>query len=171
MKIVVSESDIRGKGVFATAPIAIGEVVHQMAGERVGLLTCALRIATRRTNFDDPLPISNDTFIILDQLSNRFNHSCAPNAALRGEGEMFAIAPIAIDDEITFDYSTTMRRSFYSRLWTMPCNCGAKSCRGSIGDVATIPKAQIENYVRKGALQDFMLASLGVKAPLTQPSS
>ena len=44
MKIVVSDSGIRGKGVFAAAPIAAGEVIHQMAGERVGLIKFGSRV-------------------------------------------------------------------------------------------------------------------------------
>ncbi|MEQ1613872.1 MAG: SET domain-containing protein-lysine N-methyltransferase, partial [Hyphomicrobiaceae bacterium] len=133
----VATSAIGGQGVFASAPIAKGAVIHQMGGETVGLATCIVRIATRQLSIDDPLPIGRFTFIALDTFSNRFNHSCAPNALLRGKAELFAIRDIAAAEEITFDYSTTLRRMFYSRLWRMPCNCGAASCRRFVSDVLT----------------------------------
>jgi uncharacterized protein len=171
MKIAVFDSDIRGKGVFATAPISVGETIHHMGGTRLGLAACVWRIATRQVNFDDPLPITAKTFLILDEFSNRFNHSCAPNAALRKSGEMFALTAITPDQEITFDYSTTMRRSYYSRLWTMPCNCGAPTCRHSIGDIGTVPIAQRATYFAAGALMDFMLVGIGAHPEKTLPTS
>jgi hypothetical protein len=158
--VAVAMSPIGGQGVFANAPIARGAVIHQMGGETVDLPACVARIVTRRVSIDDPLPIGRFTYIILDAFSNRFNHSCAPNALLRGRAELFAIRDIAAGEEITFDYSTTLRRSFYSWAWRMPCNCGAPNCRHVIGDVGTIPALELRGDIRAGGLQDFIRAEL-----------
>jgi hypothetical protein len=161
--LAVARSAIGGQGVFAVSAVPQGTVIHLMGGERVGFIECVARIATGRLGIDDPLPIGRRTFIVLDQFSNRFNHSCAPNALLRHEAELFAIEDIAAGREITFDYATTLRRSFYSRAWRMPCNCGAATCRPFISDVATIPIEQLYRYIRVGGLQDFIRADLGHK--------
>lgn len=178
MKIVtdddVAASTIGGQGVFANAPIARGDIIHQMGGERINLATCIARIATLQLRIDDPLPIGRFTYIVLDAFSNRFNHSCAPNALLRMQAELFAIRDIAAGEEITFDYSTTLRRMFYSRFWRMPCNCGAPGCRHFVSDVKTIPRDQLRRYIQVGGLQDFIRAELAedvrMAEALTQPS-
>jgi uncharacterized protein len=172
--VAVAASSIGGQGVFANMPIAKGDVIHQMGGAEVNLATCIVRIATRQLRIDDPLPVGRFNYIVLDTFSNRFNHSCAPNALLRKTTELFAIRDIAAGEEITFDYSTTLRRMFYSRLWRMPCNCGAPRCRHFISDVTTIPRDRLRHYIQVGGLQAFIRAELGddvcAAEALMQPS-
>jgi uncharacterized protein len=170
-KIAVAASRIGGMGVFALAPIMKGDVVHDMGGEVITLATCIARIALGRLNIDDPLPVGNYTFLQLDRFSNRFNHACEPNAGLRRASQMIALTSIAAGQEITFDYSTTMRRNFYSRWWSMPCNCGAATCRRKIGDVRTIPHERLSAYIKAGSLQDFIVASLGQEALAAQAAA
>jgi len=55
------------------------------------------------------------------------NHSCEPNAAVRG-GALVAWSCIKAGEEITIDYKRTE-----SKLAApFDCNCGSKNCRGRI---------------------------------------
>jgi hypothetical protein len=51
----------------------------------------------------------------------------------------------------------------------MPCNCGSPTCRREIGDVRSVPPQHLQKYLRAGALQDFILASLRI--PLDSSAS
>jgi len=53
------------------------------------------------------------------------NHSCRPNAVLRGR-EFVALRPIEPGDEVTFDYNTTE----YEMAEPFTCECGA--CDGRL---------------------------------------
>lgn len=64
------------------------------------------------------------------------NHSCRPNAGIRGQISLVAMRAIAAGEEITFDYAmadSTPYDEFH-------CACGAPECRGSVrGDDWQIP--------------------------------
>ena len=64
----------------------------------------------------------------MDRFFWRFtNHSCAPNAQLRGR-EFFSLRPIEPWQEITFHYDTTE----YEMAEPFECRCGADDCFGRI---------------------------------------
>lgn len=56
------------------------------------------------------------------------NHSCNPNAGIRGQISLVAMRPIAAGEEITFDYAMA-DSSPYDEF---PCACGAPTCRGQV---------------------------------------
>jgi len=159
MKLAVRDSGISGSGVFAEADIRQGEMIHRMGGKRVSLLRCGFGILTGSVRIDDPLPIQNYQFIVLDDFSIRFNHSCSANAGLKGEGDLVAVVDIPKGGEVTFDYSLTMRPSFYSTFWSMPCRCSSPLCRKVIRDIRSVPAGQVRTFLAAGAVQDFMLES------------
>jgi SET domain-containing protein len=163
MTLAVKSSGISGRGVYTEDPIRKGQMIHRMGGERVSLLVCAARIALGRVRLDDPLPIRKYEYLVLDDFSLCFNHSCAANAGLVKESDLVALVDIAPGEEITFDYSLTMRRSFYSRFWSMPCGCRAGACRGWVGDIRSVPLEHLRRYVEAGALQDFIWDGLNIR--------
>jgi hypothetical protein len=55
------------------------------------------------------------------------NHCCEPNLGLQGQIVFVALRDIAIDEELTFDY--TMNDD---EPGEMQCSCGTPSCRGTI---------------------------------------
>ncbi len=80
------------------------------------------------------------------------NHSCLPNTGLvkRGRRLMIkAIAPIAVEDELTHDYSTFIAAD---DVWTMRCNCGEEQCRGTVRNFTKLPKATLARYRQMVAL-------------------
>ena len=158
--LVIHGSPIEGRGVFATRHFKVGEPVHWMDGERVSLIGCGWRIATRRLRFDDPLQIGPVSFIALDTFSVSINSSCDPTTGLRGRNELFAIREIEPGAEITFDYSMTVLPSVFNRHWRMPCRCGAATCRGAIGNLDSVPPGRLADYAALGAIQDYMRPAL-----------
>lgn len=57
-----------------------------------------------------------------------FDHSCSPNAGIKGHLLMVAMRDIAAGEEITYDYAMTDADFKYS----FPCRCQSKNCRGVI---------------------------------------
>ena len=133
-----------------------------MGGRRVSLLRCIAEIATGHIRIDDPLSIRKYEYLVLDEFSILFNHCCQANSGIANEVDLVALTDIARGEEITFDYSMTVRRSLYTVLWRMPCNCGSPMCRKEIGDVRSVPPQHLQRYVTAGALQDFIVASLRI---------
>lgn len=156
----IDSSPISAQGAFASRAFEPGETIHWMDGHFLSTWRIVAKIATLQVNFDDPLQIDDRTYLQLDEVSNRFNHSCAPNAAIRGARELFAIAPIAAGEEITFDYSLTVQPMLRARYWAMRCNCGAASCRGHIGDISTVPAGVRQAAIDRGGVQDHILHRL-----------
>ena len=54
-----------------------------------------------------------------------FNHSCNPNAGIKGHLLVVAIKDVKPGEEITYDYAMT---DFDENTY-FKCNCGAKNCR------------------------------------------
>ena len=166
MKLSVKVSAISGRGIFAEQDIRRGEHIYHLDGERVSLAQCVGRVARGTLRIDDPLPIRKYEYIVLDDFSVLFNHNCEANAAIVGESDLVALVDIPAGQEITFDYSLTVRPSIFTRFWRMPCKCRAATCRGSIGDVRTIQLERLQAYVRAGALQDFILDAIDARGPI-----
>lgn len=53
-----------------------------------------------------------------------FNHSCNPNAGIRGQIFLVAIRNIEADEQVRFDYGTVI-----SCEYRMACQCGSPNCR------------------------------------------
>ena len=168
MRLAVKSSTIAGRGVFAEVDIRKGELIHRMGGRRVSLLGCIAAALTGAIRIGDPLPIRKYEYVVLDEFSILFNHSCGANAGIANEVNLIALIDIARGTEITFDYSMTLRASVLTAFRKMPCGCGAPSCRKTIGDIGTVPDEQVERYLQAGALQDFIIDSL--KAEREDPS-
>ena len=138
-RIAVRRSNIHGKGVFATAPIAKGTRIIEYKGKRI-----SEEAADEQYGGDE----SPHTFLFL--LENKLvidgsrrgnsarwiNHSCDPNCEANEEdGRMYidAIRDIAPGDELTYDYSLTIDEPNTPELKQLyACGCGAPGCRGTI---------------------------------------
>jgi hypothetical protein len=65
------------------------------------------------------------------------NHSCEPNAGLRGR-ELVAQRDIAANEDVTFDYNTTE----WHMAEPFACHCGSARCRGTLRGFAHLSTAQ-----------------------------
>lgn len=107
---------------------------------------------------DYAIQVAPDTYLDPRQLDPIFlvNHSCHPNAGMvikNGVAALDAIRHIKPDEEITWDYSTTMDDAD----WQMVCHCGQPDCRGVIRDFRTLPHDVKNKYKLLGVLPDFLL--------------
>lgn len=163
----IRESSISGSGCFATKAIHKGDMIRTLVGEAVSGFELDKRITSGELILGMDLQIKDDSFLLLDSPDIYFNHSCEPNAGIRGENELFAIKDISEGEEITFDYSTTIGINrepswlFDNDDWTMQCNCDGEACRGMIGPASSIPEASLRAYFEAGALPNFIRNQLG----------
>ena len=125
-RVEVRSSDIEGRGLFATAPIAAGETVAVIGGR---LLIDDDRVGPGP---GDRSSVAIDEGVNLVQCRDddlQFgNHSCDPNLWMADAVTVIARRSIAPDEELTIDYAL---QSGYEG-WAMACACGASNCRGTV---------------------------------------
>lgn len=142
-----------GRGLFAGEPIAPGTEILRFSGPVLTLT----EVRARGTAAANALQIGIDRYLYLDEPGRLVNHSCSPNAAIIHDTMLVATRPIALDEEICFDYSTTI-----SDGWTMPCRCGSPECRGLIVAFQLLPEPLRRQYALLGHVQRFMLELVGM---------
>jgi carboxylesterase len=157
VSLLVKISKIRTFGVFAGREFKSGETLHRMSGPTISRLQCASRIFSRRLSGSDLLQVRANRYLRLDALSRRFNHSCSPNAALRASNELVALVDIPKGAEVTFDYAITRVPAIWSPFPKVKCTCAASNCRGTIGDLSSVPKEDLRRHHAAGALNDQVL--------------
>jgi hypothetical protein len=142
-----------GRGLFATRAYRPGDPIVVLRGPRIGRddpvhLTPAGANLLQTGRRSYILPAPPGVFV---------NHSCDPNAGIVDDSRLVAIRDIAPDDEIRFDYSTTMDED----LWTMECRCGTPDCRGLVTDFRHLPTAVRERYLALGIVPGFIVRRWG----------
>lgn len=129
-KTEVRGSSIHGRGLFAKAAIARGEIVAVKGGYIVS------KEAWTELEGDlgsAEIQIAEDLFIAPVRRDHReggmlyTNHSCEPNIGIQGQIVFLAMRDIAAGEELTHDWATTDDLDY-----DMECRCGARSCRGVI---------------------------------------
>ena len=124
-----------GKAVFAAKEFAEGDVLLEFTGRRMHADQVPGSLRGRNDRF---VQITSDQYMgPSGRLDDLVNHSCAPNAGLRfADDGVFLIAARAIapGEEVTWDYSTTLRES----NWHMLCQCKAPDCRRMIGNFESL---------------------------------
>ena len=124
-------SGIEGRGLFAKAPIAKGEIVVVKGGD---VMTTDQRNKVAEYMGPSEIQITEDLHIGPTTPEDReggmmhLNHSCEPNLGLQGQIVFVALRDIAQDEELTFDYAMTDDDPHDE----MQCKCGASSCRGTV---------------------------------------
>ena len=153
MAIRKTISKIDRDGVVTDSRIEVGSLVHTMSGEQISMLTLCWRWFSRKfRTIDDPLELDFFHFLLLDPFSLAFNHSCDPNCGFRNMRDLHAIRTIEAEEELTFDYSLNARGIHFWWKMSCMCKCGAKNCRGVVGNIATLPTDVYAKYLSKGAI-------------------
>ena len=122
MDIIVKNSKIHGKGIFANHNFKKGEIVLKWNPKEIN------------KNQFDKLSEEEKEFVIFKdgqyffmQSPEKFvNHSCEPNTNSINQCDV-AIKDISKGEEITSDYSKDVVPEF-----KIKCNCGSKNCKGVI---------------------------------------
>ncbi len=133
----VRESEKHGKGLYAVKLIPKderliifgGDIMHldEMYDMPEELQEYAMQIEERFVLGYRKIPSAEDTDFI--------NHSCNPNAGIKGQIFLVAMRDIEPDEEITFDYAMNISDSKASDIvFEMECGCGADNCRKIINE-------------------------------------
>ena len=138
-----------GRGIFASEFIQKDDLILCYCGP---VITLEEALAKGAEAFN-PLQIGPSLYIDPEEPGLLVNHSCVPNAGLRSDIFLVALRDIHPNEEITFDYSTTMSE----KMGTMQCKCGEASCRGIIGDFHELPDVAKRKYLMLGIVQSFIV--------------
>lgn len=147
-------SSLHGKGAFATRALEAGEEILEIPRGKFPLIT--YRELLKRRVTDNPLQVSARRYLDWSGEYIRFNHACDPNCGLTSYPALryVALRPIAVGEELRFDYSTTMDQDTECEFH---CHCGAKACRTVIGGFKHLPKRMRDRFIRLGVVQRFLL--------------
>lgn len=141
-----------GKGVFAVEPILNGTIITEVKGEHLTFEDTTKAVADESFC----VQISMKDYVLPNPPFYLINHSCNPNSGLNHKLELVALRDIQTNEEIVWDYSTTM----LERHWVMKCSCGSETCRGSVTDFDTLPAGLQKKYIDLGIVQPFILQYL-----------
>jgi hypothetical protein len=122
-------SEKGGRGVFACAPIRAGEIVAVWGGDVVTGEELARLPQNRLTSL--AVQVDENLYLVTTKEGpgDWINHSCNPNAGLRGQITLVAMRDITPGEEVCIDYAMT-DGSPYDEF---ECACGAPDCRGRVG--------------------------------------
>jgi hypothetical protein len=134
--IIIKDSGIQGKGLFATADIKAGEETWRQEPDQPRYHVDEVRrwpqekqekffrLAYQVGNEWYHGPVEGSPFDPADYM----NHSCDPNTWFIDGATMVARRDIKKGEEITYDYAT----SETAENFLLYCNCGAKDCRKTV---------------------------------------
>lgn len=130
-KVKVAASGINRKGVFAVKPIKKDEAIAVWGGYIITDREFAELSRKEFRNIEDYATRIADNFYLVSckkgglEDDDFFNHSCSPNAGIKGHIMMVAMRDIHTGEEVTYDYAMTDADFDYA----FDCRCGQKNCR------------------------------------------
>lgn len=127
---------IDGTRLFATAPIATGDLVMRLGGQAIDDETLA-----GLTPPYSSVTVAAHTHLLIDPAHPvRYgNHSCDPNLWHNDAITITARRDIEPGEELTIDYATHTG----IETWAMPCRCGSPLCRDTVtGNDWRLPELQ-----------------------------
>jgi uncharacterized protein len=124
-------SPIGGRGLFARAAIATGEIVAVKGGvimDSVALARILDQVSPADIQIEEDLYIAPRSAEEVDANILCLNHSCEPNVGVRGQITFVAMREVPSNTELTIDYAM-IDGDPNDR---MECRCGASGCRKMI---------------------------------------
>ena len=141
-----------GRGLFADRLYKAGDEILVFEGRTVS----AAEVAQMGADECYMIQIGPDSYLEPRPPGRYTNHSCAPNAVICDDVRLVALVDIKPEEQICFDYSTTMSEN----NWTMECRCGANACRDVIRDFGELPAELQRRYLDLNAVQSFIVDAL-----------
>lgn len=132
--VVVNDSGIEGRGLFAAEDLPTDEIVLRLSGRLVSTDELGQLIeyanADPSHSYVDTLTIYEDAHLVLPAgtMIHFGNHSCDPNMWHVGPYEIALRRPAGAGEELTIDYGTQSGAAGFS----MECSCGSPICRGLV---------------------------------------
>ena len=125
-----------GKGIFANADLEKGERLAIFGGEIMPLdeiLNLPAELQKYPMQIEERFAIWNGRKADWTEDTDYFNHSCDPNAGIRGQIFLTAMRAIHKNEEVVFDYAMVVSEFVDSRFtFEMECQCGSPFCRKKI---------------------------------------
>jgi SET domain-containing protein len=145
-KIYVDDTKSTGKGIFARIPIKKGEHIATFKGR---IIKKIIKTKKDSLSFVGTHLLGLGRYKWLEPSRSDplyyLNHSCNPNAGIKGSVRLYAMRNIDKGEEITIDYSTT--EEFIHWRMNCVCRCGSKNCRRTIRSVQFLPKKTFNKYM------------------------
>ncbi len=140
-RIQVRRSGVHGKGVFALAPLARGEVVIEYKGEVISWTEALRRHPHDPKDPDHTFYFHVDEKNVIDakvggNAARWINHACQPNCeADEVDGRIFikALRAIKPGEELFYDYGLVLDERQTAKVKKQfECRCGTRKCRGTM---------------------------------------
>ena len=137
----VRRSGVHGKGMFALAPLAAGEVVIEYTGEVITWREALRRHPHDASDPDHTFYFHIDEKHVIDakvggNSARWINHACDPNCeADEQHGRIFitALRDIAPGEELAYNYGLVIDQRYTKKLkQQFACRCGSARCRGTM---------------------------------------
>lgn len=153
-KIIVKNSRIHGRGVYAARNLKKGERVIEYKGELISWKECDRRPPS---DPDDPFhtfffSLSDGKHVIDASVGGNdarwINHSCNPNCETEEDDEARRVFVVTTRDvnageELNYDYGLIIDERITPTLkQNYECRCGARNCRGTMLALKSKPKAK-----------------------------
>jgi hypothetical protein len=139
--ILVRDSNVHGRGVFAKRRIEKGERIIEYLGERVSHDEADRRYESKEENDSHTFLFIVDSKTVIDAGTDGndarfFNHSCDPNCeSVVEKRRVFIEALRAIEpgEEMTYDYQIYRDHDDPENIdEVFACRCGFANCRGTM---------------------------------------
>ena len=139
--LLVRDSPVHGRGVFATRRIEKGERIIEYLGDRVSHDEADRRYETKEENDSHTFLFIVDSKTVIDagvdgNDARFFNHSCDPNCeSVVEKRRVFIEALRAIEpgEEMTYDYQIYRDHDDPENIDEIfACRCGFAQCRGTM---------------------------------------
>lgn len=118
----------KGHGLYATRPFKAGELLCMWGGDILTTEQFAHCHAQHRMH---SVQVAEDLYIVPyggPEPADYVNHSCEPNAGIKGQIAVVAMRDIEPGEEICFDYAMTDATPYDE----FNCACGSAQCRGLV---------------------------------------
>lgn len=154
----------RGRGVFAGRRIPVGQLVVKFGGPIYDRDTCP--------DFSEALQVGTNAWMWSSGgVDDIVNHSCNPNCGLwqiNGDTYLICIRAIEVNEELSFDYSTSM----VDEPWSLEqCCCNDSLCRGAVGNFLDLPDKLQRHYSSLGVLPEHTRTALASKRASEQKAA
>jgi len=122
-EVMVKNSKIEGKGVFALRNFKKGEVILHWDASKTLLKEVSDKMSQNDKKY---VSFLGGKYIIMQAPEKYVNHSCEPNTTAKNFCDI-AIRDIKKEEEITADYAEELPPDT-----SLEYHCGSKKCRGVI---------------------------------------
>lgn len=155
---IIKNSGVKGMGLYSTVNIPTNHTIFEFVGK---VLTSKDIVGLNKSTSANLLQIGSDLYLDVSGQSSMFiNHSCTPNCCIKivlNRAWLVSVKSIIIDEELTFDYSTTSTDN--PNTWAMQCACGNNQfvCRKTITGFGSVPANIQKRYIAAGMVPNYVL--------------